>query len=183
MAACLRPPYTAPRTPSIGLMSPLAIGPSSYAIIVRSRARAPHPFERREPALLVREEPPRRPTLRLLGSPRGSPRLRREDASHRPLQPTFRYEHTYLARLPRPRLSPRRPPPRMSPERELYRHSERGVGPPCGNPTPGGAALDGAPPASDESPASLLDSIKRRRRAPRAGRASLARRYRPREGR
>jgi hypothetical protein len=37
------------------------------------------------------------------------------------------------------------------------RHSERGVRPPCGNPTPGGAALDGAPPASDESPSSLLD--------------------------
>jgi hypothetical protein len=32
----------------------------------------------------------------------------------------------------------------MHPEREPCDHSERGVRPPCGNPTPGGAALDGA---------------------------------------
>jgi hypothetical protein len=110
-AACLRPLYTAPRTPSVGLMSNLAMGPSSYAIIVRSRARAPHPFERREPALLVREEPPRHPTLRLLGSPRGSPRLHREDASNRPLQPTLDTSTRIIARFPRPRLAPRRQPP------------------------------------------------------------------------
>jgi len=111
IAACLRPPYTLPRTPSIGLMLNLAIEPSSYAIIVRSRARAPHPFERCEPALLVREEPPPRPTLRLLGSPRGSPRRHLEDASHRSLQPTFRYEHSYIVRFPRPRLAPWSPRP------------------------------------------------------------------------
>ena len=87
--ACLRPSYALPRAPSFGLMLNLAAEPSSYAITVRSRARAPHRFEPRAPALLVEEEPPRCPTLRRLGSPRGSPWMRWEDVSHRPLQPTF----------------------------------------------------------------------------------------------
>ena len=159
IAACLRPPHTAPRTPSIGLMPNLAIGPSSYAIIVRSRARAPHPFERREPALLVWEEPPRRPTLHILGSPRGSPRLHREDASHRSLQPTLdpstRISTDSRARSSRCKVRLRNEPRALAPC-----HPERGVGPPCGNPTPGGSALDGASPASDEPPASLLNLIK-----------------------
>lgn len=89
MTACLRPPHDTPRTPSFGLMPNLAAGPSSFAKTVRSRSRAQHPFGLRAPALLVREELLRPPTLRPLGSPRGSPRLRREDASHRPLQPTL----------------------------------------------------------------------------------------------
>jgi len=67
----------------------LAAEPTSYAMTVRWRARDPHPFEPREHALLVEEEPPRCPTLRPLGSPLGSPWLRWEDASHRSLQPTF----------------------------------------------------------------------------------------------
>jgi hypothetical protein len=37
--------------------------------------------------------------------------------------------------------------------------SGRGVGPPCGNPAPGRAALDGASPASDRAPASLHSFI------------------------
>jgi len=38
----------------------------------------------------------------------------------------------------------------MRPEREPRCHPDGGVGPPCGNPAPSRAALDGAPPASDE---------------------------------
>jgi hypothetical protein len=53
MNACLRPPYALPRAPSFGLMPNLAVRPSPYAIPIRSRVRAPHPFERRRPALLV----------------------------------------------------------------------------------------------------------------------------------
>jgi len=36
IAACLRPPYTLPRTPSFGLMLSLAAEPSSFAITVRN---------------------------------------------------------------------------------------------------------------------------------------------------
>jgi len=47
----------------------------------------------------------------------------------------------------------------MSQEREPLCHPEHGVRPPFGNPTPGGAALDGASPAADVSPASLPSFI------------------------
>jgi hypothetical protein len=112
--------------------------------------------------------------------PRGSPRLHREDASHRSLQPTLdpstRISTDSRARSSRCEVRLRDEPRALAPC-----HPERGVRPPCGNPTPGGSALDGASPASDEPPASLL-KLTRRRRAPRAGRASLAGRYQPRRG-
>jgi hypothetical protein len=60
---------------------------------------------------LPRKERPHRPTLRLLDVPRGPPRRRREDASHRLLQPTLRHAHPTIAQLPSSRLSPQRPPP------------------------------------------------------------------------
>lgn len=47
----------------------------------------------------------------------------------------------------------------MSSEREPRSHPDSGVGPPCGNPAPGRAALDGASPASDEWPAFLHSFI------------------------
>lgn len=40
--------------------------------------------------------------------------MHRKDASHRSLQPTFRYEHPYLDRFPRSRLAPRSPPPKCT---------------------------------------------------------------------
>ena len=57
----------------------------------RSRSRSPAPLSSVcEPALPVsRKEPPHRPTLPHLDAPRGPPRYRRQDASHRLLQPTF----------------------------------------------------------------------------------------------
>lgn len=45
------------------------------------------------------------------------------------------------------------------PEREPRCHPENGAGPPFSNPTPGGAALDGASPASAEPPAPLPSFI------------------------
>jgi hypothetical protein len=105
-AACLRLPYTVPRTPSIGLMPNLAIGPSSYAITVRSRARAPHPFEQREPALPCRERAaaPPYPAPPWLASRLTLIALER---CFSPISATDpRYEHSYIARFPRPRLAP-----------------------------------------------------------------------------
>jgi hypothetical protein len=137
-------------------MPNLAAGPSSFAKTVRSRSRAQHPFGQRAPALLVREEPPRPPTLRPLGSPRGSPRLRREDASHRPLQPTLDTSTRPFARLPSPQLAPRRPPPRcaqsVSPDAIRNAASDHLAA----IQAPGGAAFDDAPPASAISPTSLF---------------------------
>lgn len=57
--------------------------------------------------------------------------------------------------------------------------AEHGARPPFGDPTPGGDALDGAPPALAASRASLRD---RRRRAPPSGGAALSRRFQPRRG-
>jgi len=51
--------------------------------------RAPHPFERPSLPSVSEEEPPCPSTLRCLGSPHGLRRHRREDASHRLLQPTL----------------------------------------------------------------------------------------------
>lgn len=182
MAACLRPPHIASRTPSIGLMQNLAASPTSFALLVQSRARAPHPFTRREPALLVHE--------RAAASPYPAPswiasRLT-STAPGRCFSPISATDIPTRAHVSRPTPAPAACAAMSASDDELRalapRHSESGVRPPCDNPTPGGAALDGAPPASDESPSSLLDSIKRRRRAPRAGEASLAWRCQPRRG-
>lgn len=89
VTACLRRSRFASRTPSIGLMPNVAVGPSLARALLRIRVQALHPFEDHEPTFRVREEPPCPSTRRYLGSPRGSPQPRLEDASHRPLQPTF----------------------------------------------------------------------------------------------
>jgi hypothetical protein len=124
----------------------------------RSLDRSQHPFERRGHALpLPRKEQPLCPTLRPLDAPFGSPRRRRKDASHRLLQPTLRYAHPTTVQLPSPQLALQRPPPRSSSggfSPECLR--ERGVGPPFGNPAPGGVTLDDVPPASARSITFLL---------------------------
>jgi hypothetical protein len=154
--ACLRPLHLAPRVPSAGLMPNLAAGPSAYGISVRYHVRAPHPFEPHTEAFRVREDPLCCPTLRPLGSPCGSPRRRGEDASHRPVQPTFDTSTQKSDRLLSPSSSRCRDRLRDVTGALTPRPSGNGARPPCGNPTPGGSALDGAPPASDETPASLL---------------------------
>lgn len=75
--------------------------------------------------------------------------------SHRPLQPTF--ETSTRKSLDSQARSLRREDRlRDELEREPRCHPDRGAGPPCGNPTPGGSAFDDASPASDDTPASLL---------------------------
>lgn len=102
MNAYLRPPYVLPRTPSFGLMPNLAVWPSPCAIPVRSHARAPHPFERRRPALLVfgRAASPPYPA-----PPRLASRLTLA-ALGRCVSPTsatdIRYEHPKFRSIPEP---------------------------------------------------------------------------------
>lgn len=88
-----------------------------------------------------------RATPRRLGSPRGSPRRRGEDASNQPLQPTLRHEHPRIVRFPGARPSPYRPRGnRESRFRSLRGTTFRMI------PTPVHRALDGARRASVDSP-------------------------------
>jgi len=107
---------------------------------------------------LSRKERPHRPTLPHLDAPRGPPRCRRQDASHRLLQPTFPTRAPNLDRsTPKPaafnsrgdRLPSAHPKAFFAKDPEHL--GEHGVGPPFGNPAPGEAALDGAATASAQS--------------------------------
>jgi hypothetical protein len=131
---------------------------------------------------LPRQGKPHRPTLRPLDVPRGPPRSRRQDASHRCLQPTF------PTRAPNPRPPDSRARYLRRGDRLLVVYSSRlgpstqgehGVGPPFGNPAPGRTTLDGAAPASACS-ITFLPAYCGRTRAPPEGEATSARLFRPR---
>jgi hypothetical protein len=135
---------------------------------LRSRETASHPFARRARARLRRRTSRRAVLPRArLGLPRGSPRRRGEDASHRPLQPTHdtctREPLDFRARAPLGRV------PTTGNVLDRDRVLPRGVGPPFGKPTPAGCALDGTPPASALC-ASALSAVRGRLRAPPIGR-------------
>jgi hypothetical protein len=151
--------HTPSRTPSVGLMLDLAIEPERRGLLVlHVRVRAlQHPSRASAgtPFLMSRKEQPHRPTLPRLDAPRGPPRRRRQDASHRLLQPTF---PTRAPNSDRPTPEPaacaaatastQRIPRLCAKAQSPEPLREHGVGPPFGNPAPGEAALDGAAPAS-----------------------------------
>jgi hypothetical protein len=151
--------HTPSRTPSIGLMPDLAIGPERRGLLVLhvrvralqhpSRASASMPFlcrgRSRRTALPC-------PTLMRLAAHLGvTGKMPLTDFCNR----HSRLEHPTSDRpTPKPAaLQPRRPPPPSESRSLLFRKAqellgEHGVGPPFGNPAPGEAALDGATPAS-----------------------------------
>lgn len=184
MHACLRHPYILPRAPSFGLMPNLAVRPSPCVIPVRSHARAPHPF-RAPPACspgLGRAASPPYPARPRLASRLTLAALGRCVA---PISATdVRYEHPSIPLDSRARDS-RRDDRFLDEHRALAQcHPDRGAGPPFADPTPGEAAFDDALQLRTGRPTSLLlfMSLMRKRRAPRAGRAFLARRSLPRGG-
>ena len=81
-------------------------------------------------------------------------------AQERCLSPTsatdVRYEHPTIRSTPKLAACAAKTTSAMCPELLTPCHPERGVGPPCGNPTPGGAAFDDASPASDVPPTFLF---------------------------
>jgi hypothetical protein len=171
MAACLRPPYTLPRTPSFGLMLSLAAEPSSLAITVRNVRTSSAP-------LLI--------DARLLSLSRKSCRaalpcaLLARLAAH--LELTGKMRRTDLCN----RRSKRAPENRSTPEpaacaAKTASAMSRSVSPDAiriaapdhlaAIRAPGGSAFDDAAPASDDPPASLslneeVTSPARKRRFP-----------------
>lgn len=132
---------------------------------------------------LSRKKPPRRSTLRPLGSPRGSPRQRGEDAPHRFLQPTF----TTRAPENRPTPEPATLAAKTASAPRVRSVSpecvpENGVGPPFSNPAPSETALDGATPASANPLASLREFAHEETCLRAKASATLPRLYRPRPG-
>jgi len=112
IAACLRPPYTLPRTPSFGLMLSLAAEPSSFAITVRNVRRAPHPYR----ATHACSPCPERAAAPPCPAPPWLASRLTLNSPGRCVSPTsatdVRNEHPKIARLPSPQLALRRPPPR-----------------------------------------------------------------------
>jgi hypothetical protein len=156
VTACLRLPHGAPRTPSFGLMSNLAARPSSHAETVRNRARAQHPSQSARACLPC----PGRAAAPSYSAPPWLASRLTSTAQKRCLSPTsatdVRYEHPTIRSTPKLAACAAKTTSAMCPELLTPCHPERGVGPPCGNPTPGGAAFDDAPPASDVSPTVLF---------------------------
>jgi hypothetical protein len=110
--------------------------------------------------------------------------MRWEDVSHRSLQPTFDTSTRKFRSIPEPATRAAMTASLMNIEREAQCHPDCGAGPPFADPTPGEAAFDDALQLRTGRPTSLLlfMSLMRKRRAPRAGRAFLARRFLPRGG-
>jgi hypothetical protein len=116
-----------------------------------TRLELQHPFVRCSKPISPGIGRPRRTTLGRPGSPFGSPARRREDTSHRLLQPTYdtSTRRPFDSRASGFRWTDRALP-RMTSERQC------GAGPPCGCPTSGGHTFDDAHPTSGESRTSLL---------------------------
>jgi len=171
----------APRTPSFGLMLDLAEKPTSYAqCCSHDNARELRTLLiRREPTFLARKS--RRLDLSCTPSDRLAAHLDRAEKMrltdlcnrHSIRAPDIRSNSQAHGSRRDDRL-------RHDVQALAQYHSELGVRPPCDDLTPGRAAFDDAPPASAGFPTSLL--VMRKRRAPRAGRATLLRRYQPHEG-
>ena len=156
VTACLRLPHGAPRTPSFGLMSNLAARPSSHAETVRNRARAQHPSQSARACLPC----PGRAAAPSYSAPPWLASRLTSTAQKRCLSPTsatdVRYEHPTIRSTPKLAACAAKTTSAMCPELLTPCHPERGVGPPCGNLTPGGAAFDDASPASDVPPTFLF---------------------------
>jgi hypothetical protein len=81
-------PCSEPRVPSVGSTLDLAIERSPPRSLLRSR-EVPRTLSPEAFQFACHDERPLRATPHNLGSPRGSPRRLGEDASCRPLQPTY----------------------------------------------------------------------------------------------
>jgi len=149
------PPMSPGCLPSVRSRSCDRAKPSAFPVTFARKSS--HPCRPMRASASRQDSPPPRATPCDLGSPRGSPRSRGEDASLRPLQPTLdtstREPLDFRARSLR--CTDRRMLP-LPPSFEESRVLPCGAGPSCDNPTPAGRALDGAPPASADPYTSLF---------------------------
>jgi hypothetical protein len=140
------PPMSPGCLPSVRSRSCDRAKPSAFPVTFARKSS--HPCRPLRASVSRQDPPPQRATPCDLGSPRGSPRWRGEDASLRLLQPTL--DTSTRGPLDFRARSLRSVDRRMLPLSPLRRSRVLpcDAGPSCDNPTPAGRALDGAPPAS-----------------------------------